>query len=247
MDNWDRELVYLTNGQSEFNDLYNIVGGSNSNSLFSQLKVLNNIDLFTDDYGVETITGADNFSKLFNAPQHQINGWITTCDPAGSNNGYITLDWSYSLVLKNRLLPYADQMFLPITDWKERHRFSGHDEVANETFSRFANNQDTSSTNEPFFGYNVGVRVFNASQNDCNRDKPIWEQGPWNGKSFTIKYNKNMWNSLKDPNSEYGAYRKRYSMAYQFKFYSDTQLDRWFNWSDNPDHFIAPPVGLVLE
>ena len=248
MDNWDRGLIYLTNGQSEFNDLYNIVGGSDSNSLFSQLKVLNNIDLFTDnDIGVETITGADDFSKLFNAPQHQINGWITTCDPAGSNNGYITLDWSYSLVLKNRLLPYADQMFLPITDWKERHRFSGHDEVANETFSRFANNQDTSITKQPFFGYNVGVRVFNASQNDCNRKNPIWEQGPWDGKSLTIKYNKNMWNSLKDPDSEYGAYRKRYSMAYQFKHYSDTQLDKWYNWSDNPDHFIAPPVGLVLE
>lgn len=247
MDNWDRELIYLVNGQSEFNDLYNIVGSSNSNSLFSQLKVLNNIDLFTDDYGVETITGADDFSKLFNAPGHQINGWITTCDPAGSNNGYITLDWSYSLVLKNRLLPYSDQMFLPITDWKERHRFSGHDEVANETFSRFANNQDTSSTNPPFFGYNVGVRVFNASQNDCNRKNPIWEQGPWDGKSLSIKYNGDMWNSLKDPDSEYGAYRNRYSMAYQFKHYSDTQLDKWFNWSDNPDHFIAPPVGLVLE
>ena len=248
MDNWDRGLIYLTNGQSEFNDLYNIVGGSDSNSLFSQLKVLNNIDLFTDnDIGVETITGADDFSKLFNAPQHQINGWITTCDPAGSNNGYITLDWSYSLVLKNRLLPYADQMFLPITDWKERHLFSGHDEVANETFSRFANNQDTSSTKEPFFGYNVGVRVFNASQNDCDRDNPIWEQGPWVGKTISIKYDGDMWNSLKNSNSLYGAYRKRYSMAYQFKHYSDTQLDKWFNWSDNPDHFIAPPVGLVLE
>lgn len=247
MDDWDRELVYLTNGQSEFNDLYNIVGGSNSNSLFSQLKVLNNIDLFTDNSGVETITGADDFSKLFNAPQHQINGWITTCDPAGFNNGYITLDWSYNLVLKNRLLPYADQMFLPITDWKERHRFSGHDEVANETFSRFANNQDTSSTNQPFFGYNVGVRVYNASQNDCNRKNPIWEQGPWDGKSLSIKYNRDMWNSLKDSNSLYGAYRKRNSIAYQFKHYTDTQLDKWFNWSDNPDHFIAPPVGLVLE
>ena len=247
MDDWDRELIYLVNGQSEFNDLYNIVGRSDSNSLFSQLKVLNNIDLFTDNYGIETITGADDFSKLFNAPRHQINGWITTCDTADSNNRYITLDWSYSLVLKNRLLPYADQMFLPITDWKERHRFSGHDEVANETFSRFANNQDTSITKGPFFGYNVGVRVFNASQNDCNRKNPIWEQGPWDGKSLTIKYNKNMWNALKDPNSEYGAYRKRYSMAYQFKHYSDTQLDKWFNWSNNPDHFIAPPVGLVLE
>lgn len=247
MDNWDHGLIYLTNGQSEFNDLYNIVGGSNSNSLFSQLKVLNSIDLFTDNSGVETITGVDDFSKLFNAPQHQINGWITTCDPAGSNNGYITLDWSYSLVLKNRLLPYADQMFLPITDWTERHRFSGHDEVANETFSMFANNQDTSSTNEPFFGYNVGVRVYNASQNDCNRKNPIWEQGPWDGKSLSIKYNGDMWNSLKDSNSLYGAYRKRNSMAYQFKHYSDTQLDKWYNWSDNPDHFIAPPVGLVLE
>lgn len=247
MDNWDRELIYLTNGQTEFNDLYNIVGGSDSNSLFSQLKVLNNIDLFTDNDGVETITGADDFSKLFNAPQHQINGWITTCDPAGSHNGYITLDWSYSLVLKNRLLPYANQMFLPITDWKERRRFSGHDEVANETFSRFTNNKDTSITKEPFFGYNVGVRIFNASQNDCDMNNPIWEQGPWNGKSLTIKYNKNMWNSLKDPDSEYGAYRKRYSMAYQFKNYSDIQLDKWYYLSDNPDHFIAPPVGLVLE
>lgn len=76
-------------------------------------------------------------------------------------------------MLKNRLLPYANQMFLPITDWKERRRFSGHDEVANETFSRFANNKDTSITKEPFFGYNVGVRIFNASQNDCDMNNPI--------------------------------------------------------------------------
>ena len=67
-------------------------------------------------------------------------------------------------MLKNRLLPYKDQMFLPITDWTERHHFSGHDEVLNQTLSRFVNNQDTGST--PFFGYNVGVRVYNASQDD---------------------------------------------------------------------------------
>lgn len=247
MDNWDRGLIYLANGQTEFNDLYNIVGSSKSNSLFSQLKVLNNIDLFTDDSGIETITEAEDFSKLFNAPQHQINGWITTCDPAGSNNGYITLDWSYSLVLKNRLLPYSDQMFLPITDWKERHRFSAHDEVLGQTFSRFTNNQDTAGTSEPFFGYNVGVRVYNASQADTEMDNPIWEQGPWIGKTFNIKYDETMWNGLKDPNSLYGAYRKRNSRAYQFKYYSDSQLDKWFNWSDNPGNFIAPPVGLVLE
>ena len=55
-------------------------------------------------------------------------------------------------------------MFLPITDWKERHHFNNHDEVLNQTLSRFANNQDTGST--PFFGYNVGVRVYNASNDD---------------------------------------------------------------------------------
>lgn len=145
-------------------------------------------------------------------------------------------------MLKNRLLPYADQMFLPITDWKERHRFSGHDEVLNQTLSRFANNQDTGSTSQPFFGYNVGVRVFNASQNDIKEH--IWEQGPWNGKEFNVRYNKTTWNQVNDLSTTLGTYRKRNSMAWQFEDKSDIWLNGYFTDEDN---LIAPPVGLVLE
>ena len=243
MDNWDRGLVYLTKGQTEFNDFYSINGRSDSDfyTLSGGLHIFNNIDLFGS---VETITDTDSFAKLFHAPQHQINGWITTCDPAGINNGYVVLDWSYNLVLKNRLLPYADQMFLPITDWKERHRFNDHDEVLNQTLSRFANNKDTGSTSQPFFGYNVGVRVYNASQADINRANPIWEQGPGTGKEFTVRYNRNTWDQVNDLSTELGAYRKRNSMAYQFSGYTDNQLDNYFTKVSN---FIAPPVGLVLE
>ena len=245
MDNWDRELVYLANGQTEFNDFYSINGRSDSDykTLSGSLHIFNNIDLFGS---VETITDAGSFAELFHAPEHQINGWITTCDPAGINNGYVVLDWSYNLVLKNRLLPYTNQMFLPITDWKERHHFRNHDEVLNQTLSRFANNQDGSAS-QPFFGYNVGVRVFNASQNDCNRDRPIWEQGPWVGKEFTVRYDKKTWdnaNRVDDPSALYGSYRARNSMAWQFEDKSDTWLNEYFTDEYN---LIAPPVGLVLE
>lgn len=244
MDEWDRGLVYLAKGQTEFNDFYSINGRSDSdwNTLSGSLHIFNNIDLFGS---VETITKTKSFAELFHAPQHQINGWITTCDPAGLNNGYVVLDWSYNLVLKNRLLPYADQMFLPITDWKERHHLRDHDEVLNQTLSRFANNQDIGS--RPFFGYNVGVRVYNASQNDCDRDTPIWEQGPWIGKEFTVRYDKDTWdnaNRVDDPSALYGSYRARNSMAWQFEDKSDTWLNEYFT---DEDHLIAPPVGLVLE
>lgn len=133
-------------------------------------------------------------------------------------------------------------MFLPITDWKERHHFRDHDEVLNQTLSRFANNQDTGSTSQPFFGYNVGVRVYNASQNDVNN--PIWEQGPWKGKEFTVRYNQTTWNQVNDLSTSLGSYRKRNSMAYQFNGYTDDQLNNYFTKISN---FIAPPVGLVLE
>ena len=243
MNDWDRGLVYLANGQTEFNDFYSINGRSDSDfkTLSGSLHIFNNIDLFGS---VETITDAGSFAELFHAPEHQINGWITTCDPAGINNGYVVLDWSYNLVLKNRLLPYVNQMFLPITDWKERHRFNNHDEVLNQTLSRFANNQDTGSTSQPFFGYNVGVRVYNASQADINRTNPIWEQGPWVGKEFTVRYNQTTWNQVNDLSTSLGAYRKRNSMAYQFIEYTDNQLDNYFTKTSN---FIAPPVGLVIE
>ena len=91
MDNWDRELVYLANGQTEFNDFYSINGRSDSDfkTLSGSLHIFNNIDLFGS---VETITDAGNFAELFHAPEHQINGWITTCDPTGINNGYVVLD-----------------------------------------------------------------------------------------------------------------------------------------------------------
>ena len=241
MDNWDRELVYLANGQTEFNDFYSINGRSDSDykTLSGSLHIFNNIDLFGS---VETITDADSFAELFHAPEHQINGWITTCDPAGINNGYVVLDWSYNLVLKNRLLPYVNQMFLPITDWKERHRFNNHDEVLNQTLSRFANNQDTGSTSQPFFGYNVGVRVYNASNDDIKA--AVWDDGPWTGKEFTVRYNQNTWNQVNDLSTELGAYRNRNSMAWQFEDKSDIWLNGYFTDEDN---LIAPPVGLVLE
>lgn len=241
MDDWDRGLIYLAKGQTELDDFYSINGRSDSDfkTLSGSLHIFNNIDLFGS---VETITETDSFAKLFHAPQHQINGWITTCDPAGINNGYVVLDWSYNLVLKNRLLPYADQMFLPITDWKERHHFRNHDEVLNQTLSRFANNQDTGSTSQPFFGYNVGVRVYNASQADITNH--IWEQGPWTGKEFTVRYNQNNWNDVNDRNTPLGSYRARNSMAWQFEDKSDTWLNEYFTDEYN---LIAPPVGLVLE
>lgn len=240
MDNWDRGLVYLANGQTEFNDFYSINGRSDSDfkTLSGSLHIFNNIDLFGS---AETITDAGSFAELFHAPEHQINGWITTCDPAGINNGYVVLDWSYNLVLKNRLLPYTNQMFLPITDWKERHHFRNHDEVLNQTLSRFANNQDGSAS-QPFFGYNVGVRVFNASNDDIKA--AVWDDGPWTGKEFTVRYNQNTWNQVNDLSTELGAYRNRNSMAWQFKDKSDIWLNGYFTDEDN---LIAPPVGLVLE
>ena len=241
MDNWDRELVYLVNGQTEFNDFYSINGRSDSDykTLSGSLHIFNNIDLFGS---VETITDTGSFAELFHAPEHQINGWITTCDPAGINNGYVVLDWSYNLVLKNRLLPYVNQMFLPITDWKERHRFNNHDEVLNQTLSRFANNQDTGSTSQPFFGYNVGVRVYNASNDDIKA--AVWDDGPWTGKEFTVRYNQTTWNQVNDLSTPLGAYRNRNSMAWQFEDKSDIWLNGYFTDEDN---LIAPPVGLVLE
>nr|DAF79928.1 MAG TPA: hypothetical protein [Caudoviricetes sp.] len=53
------------------------------------MTILNNIDLFGD---VETITNSDNFGDFFQVPQNQINGWVTTCDPPGTGNGFVTLD-----------------------------------------------------------------------------------------------------------------------------------------------------------
>ena len=91
MDNWDSgNNIYRISGQTEFNDLYSIKGvsDSNFNTLSGSLLIFNNIDLFGD---VDTIE-VDSFAKLFNAPKHQINGWITTCDPTGINNGYVVLD-----------------------------------------------------------------------------------------------------------------------------------------------------------
>ena len=115
MDQWDsRNGAYQVAGQSEFNDRYLFNGWTGqSDPPSAHLLVLNNIDLFGD---IETITTTENFKDFFHAPKNQINGWITTCKPAAENNRYATLDWSYNLILKSRLLPYMDQMFLPITN-----------------------------------------------------------------------------------------------------------------------------------
>ena len=260
MDKWDRwgqDYFYKSEQQQEFNDVYRFYGKSDATSpLLGSLTVLNNIDLFGD---VETITSSDNFGDLFQVPQNQINGWVTTCDPPGMGNGFVTLDWSYNLILKNRLLPYMDQRFLPITDWNKRNFWTAQDELAGSV-TVFASNCDGDPQHIPF-GYTVGVRIYNASNDNIRA--AVWDKGPLKnstsipgpliapstqghveGKEFTITYDKTKWSLVNDMSSDLGKYRKRNSMAYQFRNYYSTTLDNYFT---DESHFIAPPVGLVLE
>ena len=261
MDTWDRwgqDYFYKSEQQQEFNDVYRFYGKSDAASplLAGSLTILNNIDLFGD---VETITTSNNFGDFFQVPQNQINGWVTTCDPSGMGNGFVTLDWSYNLVLKNRLLPYMDQRFLPITDWNQRNFWTAQDELAGSV-TVFASNCDGDPKHIPF-GYTVGVRVYNA--NNDNIKAAVWDDGPLKnstsipgpliapstqghveGKEFTITYDKTKWSLVNDMSSDLGKYRKRNSMAYQFRYYYPTTLDNYFT---DESHFIAPPVGLVLE
>ena len=257
-DRWGQDYFYKSEQQQEFNDVYRFYGKSDAASplLAGNLTILNNIDLFGD---VETITTSNNFGDFFQVPQNQVNGWVTTCDPSGMGNGFVTLDWSYNLVLKNRLLPYMDQRFLPITDWNQRNFWTAQDELVGSV-TVFASNCDGDPQHIPF-GYTVGVRVYNAS-ND-NIKAAVWDQGPLKnstsipgpliapstqghveGKEFTITYDKTKWSLVNDMSSDLGKYRKRNSMAYQFRYYSPTILDNYFT---DESHFIAPPVGLVLE
>lgn len=260
MDKWDRwgqDYFYKSEQQQEFNDVYRFYGKSDAASpLLGSLTILNNIDLFGD---VETITTADSFGDFFQVPQNQINGWVTTCDPPGMGNGFVTLDWSYNLVLKNRLLPYMDQRFLPITDWNNRNFWTAQDELAGSV-TVFASNCDGDPQHIPF-GYTVGVRVYNASNDNIRA--AVWDKGPLKnsisipgpliapstqgyveGKEFTITYDKTKWSLVNDMSSDLGKYRKRNSMAYQFRNYYPTTLDNYFT---DESHFIAPPIGLVLE
>ena len=260
MDKWDRwgqDYFYKSEQQQEFNDVYRFYGKSDAASpLLGSLTILNNIDLFGD---VETITTSNNFGDFFQVPQNQINGWVTTCDPPRMGNGFVTLDWSYNLVLKNRLLPYMDQRFLPITDWNKRNFWTAQDELAGSV-TVFASNCDGDPQHIPF-GYTVGVRVYNASNDNIRA--AVWDKGPLKnstsipgpliapstqghveGKEFTITYDKTKWSLVNDMSSDLGKYRKRNSMAYQFRYYYSTTLDNYFT---DESHFIAPPVGLVLE
>lgn len=251
MDQWDsRNGAYQVAGQSEFNDRYLFNGWTGqSDPPSAHLLVLNNIDLFGD---IETITTTENFKDFFHAPKNQINGWITTCKPTAENNRYATLDWSYNLILKSRLLPYMDQMFLPITGWKNRYHFSGTDQASGQFSAAVAWNKDLWKTTPPFYGYTVGVRVYNANDDRID-ESPIWDDGPIKdiysgqnrlGKGFSIHYDKNTWADINNQYSLHGAYRNRNSMAYQFRNYT---LDEYNNYFTDPDHFIALPVGLVLE
>ena len=251
MDSWDSNSIYRINGQKEFDDFYSFNSWSDSSNIGGSLHILNNIDLFTHDGdndkygGVETIE-TTNFGDLFHVPNNQLNGWITPCE--GTSN-YTTLDWSYNLVLKNRLLPYTDDMFLPITDWTQRYYFNGTDTTSGQNLHMFANNKDTNKNRTFDFGYTVGVRVYNASNYRINNtplwDKPLGDNQFLSGKNtITIRYNKDNWNRVNDPASLWGAYRYRNSMAWQFEDKSDTWLNEYFT---DESHLIAPPVGLVLE
>ena len=251
MNSWDSNSIYRINGQKEFDDFYSFNSWSDSSNIGGTLHILNNIDLFTHDGdndkygGVETIE-TTNFGDLFHVPNNQLNGWITPCE--GTSN-YITLDWSYNLVLKNRLLPYTDDMFLPITDWTQRHYFNGTDTKSQQNLHMFANNKDTNKNRAFDFGYTVGVRVYNASNYRINNtplwDKPLGDNQFLSGKNtITIRYNKDNWNKVNDPASLLGAYRYRNSMAWQFEDKSNTWLNEYFT---DESHLIAPPVGLVLE
>ena len=246
LDTWDTgNNVYKQEGQTDFADFYKIYGkdviGDRTSTTAGKLYILNNIDLFGQ---VDTIIPNITFKDFFKVPQYPINGWITPCQFQGYGK-FVTLDWSYNLVLKNRLLPYMDQRFLPITDLKEFQIFNENDEIAGAVSAFASNHNLASATQPPYFGYTVGVRVYNTTD---GIESGIWDQGPWVGKEFNITYDKDTWdkaNRVDDPSSLYGSYRARNSMAYQFRNYtSDDQFKRYFT---DESHFIAPPVGLVLE
>ena len=233
--------VYPAGNKTEFDDLY-VIQGIGSPRLSAKLNILSNIDLF----GTVDSINAKSFYEFFNAPKKPINGWITPWYSKDSGLGYIILDWSYNLVLKNRLLPYDNKTFLPITDLTQRNFLQGTDDSSSQYIYRFARNKSPSTDNfGTTVGYNVGVRIYN----DDTKGNAIWDNGPWENNQLTINYYKtNRWTDINNEETEWGKYYKRNSMAHEFSksFLDDTNNNKFLdNYLTN--ELIALPVGLVLE
>lgn len=239
---WDSyNGVYPAGNKTEFDDLY-VIQGIESPRLSAKLNILSNIDLFGN---VDSIN-AKSFYELFNAPKKPINGWITPWYSKDSGLGYIILDWSYNLVLKNRLLPYDNKTFLPITDLTQRNFLQGTDDSSSQYIYRFARNKSPSTDNfGTTVGYNVGVRIYN----DDTKGDAIWDKGPWENNQLMINYYKtNRWMDINNEETEWGKYYKRNSMAHEFSksFLDDTNNNKFLdNYLTN--ELTALPVGLVLE
>ena len=239
---WDSyNGVYPAGNKTEFDDLY-VIQGIESPRLSAKLNILSNIDLF----GTVDSINAKSFYELFNAPKKPINGWITPWYSKDSGLGYIILDWSYNLVLKNRLLPYDNKTFLPITDLTQRNFLQGTDDLSSQYIYRFARNKSPSTDNfGTTVGYNVGVRIYN----DDTKGDAIWDNGPWKNNQLMINYYKtNRWTDINNEETEWGKYYKRNSMAHEFSksFLDDTNNNKFLdNYLTN--ELTALPVGLVLE
>ena len=239
---WDSyNGVYPAGNKTEFDDLY-VIQGIGSPRLSAKLNILSNIDLF----GTVDSINAKSFYEFFNAPKKPINGWITPWYSKDSGLGYIILDWSYNLVLKNRLLPYDNKTFLPITDLTQRNFLQGTDDSSSQYIYRFARNKSPSTDNfGTTVGYNVGVRIYN----DDTKGNAIWDNGPWENNQLTINYYKtNRWTDINNEETEWGKYYKRNSMAHEFSksFLDDTNNNKFLdNYLTN--ELTALPVGLVLE
>ena len=239
---WDSyNGVYPAGNKTEFDDLY-VIQGIESPRLSAKLNILSNIDLF----GTVDSINAKNFYEFFNAPKKPINGWITPWYSKDSGFGYIILDWSYNLVLKNRLLPYDNKTFLPITDLTQRNFLQGTNDSSSQYIYRFARNKSPSTDNfGTTVGYNVGVRIYN----DDTKGDAIWDNGPWENNQLKINYYKtNRWTDINNEETEWGKYYKRNSMAHEFSksFLDDTNNNKFLdNYLTN--ELTALPVGLVLE
>ena len=239
---WDSyNGVYPAGNKTEFDDLY-VIQGIGNPRLSAKLNILSNIDLF----GTVDSINAKSFYEFFNAPKKPINGWITPWYSKDSGLGYIILDWSYNLVLKNRLLPYDNKTFLPITDLTQRNFLQGTNDSSSQYIYRFARNKSPSTDNlGTTVGYNVGVRIYN----DDTKGDAIWDKGPWENNQLMINYYKtNRWTDINNEETEWGKYYKRNSMAHEFSksFLDDTNNNKFLdNYLTN--EFTALPVGLVLE
>ena len=239
---WDSyNGVYPAGNKTEFDDLY-VIQGIGSPRLSAKLNILSNIDLF----GTVDSINAKSFYEFFNAPKKPINGWITPWYSKDSGLGYIILDWSYNLVLKNRLLPYDNKTFLPITDLTQRNFLQGTNDSSSQYIYRFARNKSPSTDNlGTTVGYNVGVRIYN----DDTKGDAIWDKGPWENNQLMINYYKtNRWTDINNEETEWGKYYKRNSMAHEFsKSFLDDMNNNKFLDNYLTNEWTALPVGLVLE